>query len=408
MRLLIVTHYFAPDSGAAAVRLSRLAKLLKERGHEVTVLTTLPHYPKGEIDKAYRRKFSVTETRDGVRVIRAWLWATKSSSILWRLLSQLSFMVTATLRSLFIRKPDVVLIEAQPVFTALAGVTYARLKRVPYVMNVSDFWPEYLTAVGVLSERHLLYRIFLALINWAYRGAKSIVTLYPTLIKGIEARTGNTGKTQNIYNGVDLSRFRPDLDDAPFRAKHNLGDKKLVTFVGTFGTHIDFKTMLDAAALLAHRDDLRFVLIGTGGQNEAVRARLAQDDLKNVVQVGWVDHHEMPLAWAVSHVTFWAIRNHPLYRDILQSKMYEAMASGVPLAIATEGLTSEILSVSGAGLTVPFEDSVGLAHAIATIVDDDTLRARMSANGRRYAEEHYDPLKVAERYEAVLKHAIKS
>jgi glycosyltransferase involved in cell wall biosynthesis len=402
MRILIVTHYFAPDSGAAAVRLTRLARLLVERGHSVTVLATMPHYPKGEIAENYRGKLFSRETVDGMTVIRAWLWATPSKSITRRLVSQISFMLTATLRGLFLPRHDVALIEAQPVFTALAGMTIARLKGIPYAANVSDFWPEYLTAVGVMTERHPLYRLFLWLINLIYRGAAAIVTLYPTLIEGIEARTGNTGKTQNIFNAVDLKRFTPQTSGAPFRAKHELGEQKLITFVGTFGTHIDFKTMLDAAALLAHRDDLRFVLIGTGGQNDAVRERLAQDDLKNVIQIGWVEHDEMPTAWAVSHLTFWAIRNHPLYRDILQSKMYEAMASGIPLAIATEGITAEILAESGSGLTVPFEDAAGLAGAIAQIIDDDALRTQMSVNARRYAEEQYDPEKVAGRYEAIL------
>lgn len=402
MRILIVTHYFAPDSGAAAVRLTRLARLLVERGHRVTVLATMPHYPKGVIADAYRGKLFARETVDGMTVIRAWLWATPSKGIAHRLVSQISFMLTATLRGLFIPRHDVALIEAQPVFTALAGTLIARLRRIPYAANVSDFWPEYLTAVGVMSDRHPLYRLFLWLINLIYRGASAIVTLYPTLIEGIEARTGNTGKTQNIFNAVDLSRFTPDIDGTAFRTKHQLGNQKLITFVGTFGTHIDFKTMLDAAALMAHRDDLRFVLIGTGGQNESVRERLAQDDLKNVIQIGWVEHDEMPTAWAVSHVTFWAIRNHPLYKDILQSKMYEAMASGVPLAIATEGLTAEILAQSNSGLTVPFEDATGLVQAIAQIVDDPDLRTQMSANARRYAEEHYDPEKVTGRYEAVL------
>lgn len=405
MRVLIFTHYFAPDSGAAAVRLSRLAKLLHQRSHTISVMTTMPHYPKGRIAEAYRGKLASTENWHDIDVNRSWLWATPSPKIAFRLVSQLSFMVSAVLRSLTIPKPEIVLIEAQPIFTAVAGVVYAKLKRTRYVMNVSDFWPEYLTAVGVLSETHPLYQLFMWLINWTYRGADAIITMYPTLIEGIEARTGRTGKTTNIYNGVDLTVFRPDLDVTPFVEKHGLANKKLVTFVGTFGSHIDFKTMLDAAALLSSRADIKFVLIGTGAQNEALKQRLNEDDLSKVVHIGWVDHSEVPLAWAASYLTFWAIRNHSLYRQILQSKMYEAMASGVPLAIATEGLTAEILHASGSGLTAQFEDSQGLADAITTIVDDVSLREKMSKRARLYAEQHFDALKVAERYEEILLNA---
>ncbi len=402
MRILLVTHYYEPDSGAAAVRLTRLAKLLVARGHNVTVLATMPHYPQGRIDAAYRGKFSAREHRDGVRVVRVWLYATPSTKISRRLLSQLSFMLTSALRGLALRRPDVVLIEAQPVFTGLAGVFLSRLKRVPYVMNVSDFWPEYLVAVGALRETSLLYRVFKALIDYAYRGAAAIVTLYPPLIDSIEKRVGGRERLYNIYNGVDLNRFRPGLNAAPFREKHGLPAVKLVTFIGTFGTHIDFMTMLDAASRLNYRDDLRFVLVGTGGQSEKVRERLAQPDVANVLQIGWVDHDEMPLAWAASHVTFWAVHGHPLYRSIVQSKLYEAMASGVPVAIANEGLTADIVSRSGAGLTVPYGDSAALADAIARLADDTDFHDTCSRSARAYAETHLDARHVAEAYERVL------
>src|SRR5690606_37738563 len=122
MHILLVTTYYEPDSGAAAVRLSRLAKALVRRGHQVTVLTTLPHYPQGRIAERYQKAWAVEQNRSGVRVVRVWLWATPSPRISRRLISQMSFMLSAALRGLTLPRPDVVLIEAQPVFTSLAGV----------------------------------------------------------------------------------------------------------------------------------------------------------------------------------------------------------------------------------------------------------------------------------------------
>ncbi len=408
MRILLVTTYFEPDSGAAAVRLSRLAKQLAERGHAVTVLTAMPHYPRGEISDGYRGRYTMTEMREGVRVVRAWLYANNSPKILQRLMSQISFMLTALLRGLFLPRPEVVLIEAQPVFTSLAGTLLARLKRAPYVLNVSDIWPEYLEAVGVMRSTHPLYRLFKFLVNRTERGAAGIVALLPSILESIRARIGDGTNRRVIFNAVDLRRFHTGLDDREFREKYGLGDARLITFVGTFGTHIDFSTMLEAAACFAGRDDVRFVFIGTGRQREKIEERLARGDLHHTIWIGWIDHDEMPYAWAASYLTYWAIYDHPLYRGSLQSKFFEAMASGVPVVIALEGIATETVNRSGAGITVPFGSTQALADAIERLLNDAALRATYSAAARRYAEQHFDAERVADAYEAVLTGVIRA
>lgn len=408
MKILLITTYFEPDSGAAAVRLSRLAHILHKRGHEVTVLTTMPHYPQGRIADGYRGKFATVENRDGVRVIRTWLYATPSSSILRRLISQNSFMITAFVRGLGIKSPDVVMIESQPVFTSVAGVLLSKFKRVPYVMNVSDVWPEYLLAVGVMKSSHPLYRIFKWLVNVTQRGASGIVGLYPYILESIRERIGDGDNRRVIFNAVDLERFRPDLDVADFLAEHGLGDEKLVVFGGTFSTMIDFDTLLDVAAEFNDNQDVRFVFVGTGGQRDKVEARLAKGDLTRTKWIGWLNHQDMPAVWSAAHVSFWAIRNHPIYRTIIQAKIYETMASGTPVAIAVEGITTDLVTESGAGLTVPFEDQAALTGAIRRLLNDDDFHAKCAANARQYAETHFDPERVADAYEAVLTQAAKS
>lgn len=407
MRILLVTNYFEPDQGAAAVRLTRLAIKLQERGHQVTVLTSLPNYPQGRILDGYRGRWTVIENRDGVRVMQVWMWATPSPKISRRLISQLSFMLTAALRGLFVPRPDVILIESQPVFTSLAGVFLSRVKRVPYALNVSDFWPEYLLAVGALKESSPIYKLFYWLVNLTFKGARRITTLYPPLSDNITRRIGQGEKITTIYNAVDLQRFRPGLNTQAFRQQHDLGDEKLVMFVGTFGTHIDFDTMMDVAAHFNDREDARFVFVGTGGQRERVAQRLAQGDLSRSKWIGWIDHADMPVAWNAAYIAFWAIHDHELYRNILQSKTYEAMACGTPMAIAVEGITVDIMQRSGAGLTVPFKDKAGLIDAITRFLDNEDLRRGCSESARRYAEQNFDPYVVAAKYEAVLHETVR-
>jgi len=360
----------------------------------------MPHYPQGVIQDPYQRRLTTDENRQGIRVIQVWLWATPSRKIIQRLMSQVSFMITCSLRGLFLPQPDVIFIENQPIFTGLAGWIISRIKRRPYLINVSDYWPEYLLAVGVLQEQSRLYNIFKTLVNRTQRDASAIVALLPGLMDSIQARIGAIENGHVIMNAVDLERFRPDIDTLQFRKKYGLEGKKLLTFVGTLGNHIDLDTMLDVAAYFEDRDDVLTVFIGTGIHREILHER--GQDLHQTRWIGWIDHSEMPSAWAASYLTFWAVHENELNKISFQSKLYEAMASGVPPIVSVEGIISDLLDQHQLGITVSFGDKAALINAIEHVLNNPSVRDQMSRNARAYAIANFSPEQVADQYEAVL------
>ena len=406
MHILLVTTYFAPDSGAAAVRLSRLASRLVQRGHEVTVLTTLPHYPQGRIASRYRDAWTVDQRRDGVRIVRCWLWATSSPRISRKMISQVSFMFSAVLRGLSLPGPDVILIEAQPVFTSLAGVFLSRRFSVPYVLNISDLWPDHLLSVGAITADHPVYRTARQVVDATYRHAASIIAMSPFWAEKI---TGYTGRHDDhvhvIYNGVDLERFRPGLNAADFVNQHALNGYRIISFIGTFATQYDFHTMLKVAGQFSQRDDVRFVFIGQGSQEAVLRDAQEHHHLPNVRWIKWVDHHQIPSVWAASEISFWALRTHDLYRGTIPAKLYEALATGTPIVAATEDVAAQIIRDSGGGFAVPFGDAGGMTAAITRLLDDPALQRQVRQAGRAYAERRFDAEQNALNYEAVLQKA---
>ncbi len=407
MRILLVTNYYEPDQGAASVVLTRLTRKLQQRGHDITVLTSLPNYPQGRILDGYRGRLVLRENRDGIRVIQTWLWATPSPRISRKFLSQISFMLTAGLRGLGIPRPDVLLVEAQPIFTSLAGVFLSTLKAAPYVLDVRDLWPDHILSVGAMTADHPAYRAARWTVDSTYRGAAGIIAVTPLLERAIQGYIGPTDKILQVYSGVDLTRFHPGIDASAFRQKYSLGDNKLISYIGTFGTAYDLGTMLKAAERLADRRDVTFLILGTGSQKDLVQERLASGKLPNVRWVEWVDYSEIPQALAATHTTFWALHNHPLHQGAIGTKLYEAMGSGVPVAGALEGVAAQIIRDSGAGLTVPFEDTDGLAAAIRRLVDDAAFHSECSRRARAYAEQHFDAEQAASKYEAALLDAMR-
>ena len=403
MNILFVTHYYEPDSGAAANRLTRLAKQLHKRGHQVTVLTTMPHYPTGVIPDAYKGKFVVVENRDGIQVIQVWLYTSTSPKVSRRLISQLSFMITGTLRGLFIKRHDVMFVENQPIFTALAAWIISRIKRMPYLANISDYWPEYLVVAGVTSETSLTYRIFKGLANRTQRDAAAIVTLLDDLLVKIENRLGKVSNGKVIYNSVDLNQFSPQVQDDEFRSQYNLGDARLITFLGVLGNHIDLDTMLDVARHFNNTPNLKFLFVGTGQQKDKLHTALQQDNMSHCQWIEWVDYSKVPQFWTASYLTYWALLDNPLDQMRFQAKLYEAMASGTPCVIAVNGLMHDVLTKTQTGITVPPYDTEGMIAAIEKLLNDDLYYKTVCANARQYAIDNFDLERNITEYEETLK-----
>ncbi len=402
MRILLVTAWFEPDSGAAAARFSQLAHRLAARGHEVTVLAPMPHHPLGRIAPDYRGAWTREERRGQVRVLRVWLWATPSPRISRKLVSQLSFMAGALLRGLRLARPDVVLIEAQPMPAGLAGVLLAKWLRRPYVLSVSDLWPDHLLSVGALGETHPAYRLARRVVDTMYRQAAAIVTLSPAWTRRIAERIRPVPALHTQYFMVDLQRLRPDLLAADFRARYGLQDCQVVACIGSFATQYDFTTLLAAARQLEGRSTLRFLFIGAGSQRESLR-----DPGPNVQHIDWLPAAEIPAAWAAADVSCYALREHALYRGTLPARLYESMASGTPVVAAGAGEAARIIRESSAGISVAAGAVDEFAAALVRLLDDEALRARCGRAGRAWAEVHCDAEVTSRNIEQILSAAAR-
>jgi len=402
MHILFVTNFFAPDSGAAAVRLTRLAHQLQQRGHQVTVLTSLPHFPQGQVHPGYRWRWTVKENRDGVWVIQTWLYATRSPSRILQLLSQASFMLTAILRGLFISRPDVIFIEAQPIPTGTTGVLLAFIKRRPYVLNISDLWPDQLLTYGTLTENSRIYDLLRRWVDFTYRRARGIAALSPAWADRIKAYIGSRNTIHVIYNGVDLNVFRPGIDTAAFREKYGLGDKKLFIFIGTLAAQYDFKTLLSVASQLQDRQDVRFIFIGRDVRHSEAHDLLDHSTLPNIQSIDWLQRYEMPVAWNAAYLSFWAMRDNDLYSGVIPTKLLEAQATGTPVVVGVRGITADIIRQSESGIAVPPGDALGLAAAMRRLLDDADFYTHCRHAARQYAEAHYDVEQVTTHYEELL------
>jgi glycosyltransferase involved in cell wall biosynthesis len=404
MHLLFLTQFYPPEIGAAAVRLSRLARLLVADGHQVTVLTSLPNYPSGIIPPAYRGTLFRREQVDGVEVVRVWAYASPSKRARARLLNQGTFMALAALRGMALARPDLIFVESHPLFVTLAGGWLKRLLRAPVVLNVSDPWPEAAVATGALDESSLLVRVGRHVECWAYRDSARIVALSHGFRDSIVQAGAAADRVQVIRNGVDHTRFRPASEEQRrvARERFHLDGRPVAAHIGNLSLTYDLDTLLEAAACLPH---VQFVFAGGGSQAEMLRERAC--DLENVRLLGVLPHEDMPEVWAAADISLIAMGDHSLADGTLPAKLYEALATGTPVVAAIRGEGQQLLAETGGGISTAIGDHSAFAEALRTLLGDADRRQAMAAAGRAYAEAHLSPQHVKDAYLALFQQAAR-
>ena len=401
MRLLILTQYYPPETGAPQNRLGDLARRLARRGHAVTVLTSMPNYPKGRIFEGYRGRATMEERIDGVRVLRTWIYAAAGKGFAVRLLNYFSFVATSLLFGTGrIGRQDVVLVESPPLFLGISGWLLARGSGARMVFNVSDLWPASAVALGMVRHRGLIAAAE-ALEMFLYRAARLVTGQTQGIVDDIRRRCPRTPVL--LYtNGVDTAAFEPDSGRrrGEIRRRHGLPEDAFVAgYAGLHGLAQGLDVILDAAT---RAPDAVFALWGDGPVKPDLEARAAARGLRNVRFFPTLPSREVPGLLAAFDAAIVPLKRDPLFLGALPSKMFEAMAAARPILLAVDGEARALVERAGAGLCVPPEDGTALAEAVERLRSDPALAARLGAQGRAHVLEHYDRERIAARVERAL------
>jgi glycosyltransferase involved in cell wall biosynthesis len=402
MRILLVTHYFPPETGAPQARLAGLAATWAADGDGVTVLTGMPNHPTGVLPPEYRRAVRRRERRDGYRVIRTWLYATPNEGLARKTAGHLSFMLSSVLLGGAACGPaDTVLVSSPTFFSIGAAWLLARLKRARLVVEVRDLWPAIFSELGVLNHGPLI-RILERLELAAYAAADQVVVVTEGFRENLIARGVPPGKVHTIRNGVDGGRFDPAAPaDPAMRARLGAhpGDC-LVLYLGTHGISQGLGTVADAAGRLAG-EPVRFAFVGEGADKPALCRRVTERGLGNVTMLPGVPADGVPAVLAAADICLVPLRDVALFAAFIPSKMFEYLAAGKAVLGSVRGEAAQILAEAGAAV-VPPEDSAALATEIRALAADPVRRQAMGRLGRAHVERCFDQAALAREYRTIL------
>lgn len=402
-RILLLTQYFPPEIGAAQTRLFELGQELTDLGWDVEVLTALPNYPTGKVFEGYKVNNPVKEALGRLSVVRVPLRPAQKGFV-DRLMCYFSFIRSAIAYGpKLCAKPDVVFVESPPLFLGHAGIRLSRQWGVPMVFNVSDLWPESAKFMGIVKNRLVLAGAEALELSY-YRRAALVTGTSKEIIESVRRRCSST-PAEVITNGVDISRFGPQF--ANDQARASLGDQAKLTFIyaGVMGLAQGLDLVLDVAVAVRDLSHVQFVLVGDGADRELLQRRIEDEYLHNVRLLQAQPKEKIPALLAASAVGF-----HVLKFSIpgaVPSKIYEAMASGLPILFAGGGEGARRVLEARAGLVVPYDDIQGLAEAVRRLALDPALRRELGLAGRCAAEQLYSRKMIAKRLNELLRGVIR-
>jgi len=408
MRILFITQWFQPERHFKGLP---FARELAKRGHQVYVLTGFPNYPEGRIYPGYRLRLYAREEMEGIPVYRVALYPSHDRSTFRRILNYVSFAFSSAILGPFIiPRVDVAYVFHVPATIGLPAIVFKLFRRVPFVFDVNDLWPEGLALTGMFDSR-----IGNLLVGWwckvVYRIANRVTVVSPgfrraLLGKGVPAR-----KLKMIYNWCEeaslsarSAREDPVVRELASEPRFN------ILYAGNMGQVQALAAVLDAAALLQESAPrVRFIFIGGGTEEESLRQKAETMRLPNVVFLPRRPMSDMPPLFDLADALLVHLKSDPLLDVTIPGKTQAYLRVGKPIIIGVSGDAADLVRQSGAGIVCEPENHTNIAEAVRTIsaLSPDEL-TEMGRKGKAFYAEELSMKSGADKFENIFRDIIRN
>jgi colanic acid biosynthesis glycosyl transferase WcaI len=407
MNILMIAPYYEPDLGPSAPLFTMLGVGLVKRGHKVTVITTVPHYPSGQISAAFRGRKIRRSSEKGVEVIRVPLPSLKRANLAKRLLQFLCYQFLGSWAGLS-QQFEVALVANPALWVWLPFASLVFLRRKPSVFSVHDVYPDVGVKLGIFRHGPVI-----AAVSSLERFCLNRSSLVRILSKSFKPGLLKLGVPEErmalVYDWVDTDLIRCVSHNNAFSQEHDLTERFVVLYAGNLGLSQGLENVLTAAEQVINHRDLCFVFVGEGAGRNDLITQAEKKRLANVQFLPFQPRERLAEVLGSADVSLVILRRG-IGAGSLPSKTFSVMASGRPVIVSVDegSETWNLVKQAEAGICVPPENPSELAKAILTLKEDKDLRERLGRNGRIWAEQHHSIQSAAEKFEKLLMKAIYS
>lgn len=397
MHILFLTDNFPPEVNAPASRTFEHCREWVKAGHQVTIITCAPNFPTGKVFSGYKNKLWQDEELDGIKVIRVWSYITENAGFIKRILDYISFMPPAILASLFVRKVDLVIGTSPQFFTVCAAYLVGFFKRIPFVFELRDIWPESIKAVGAMNDS-IIIRVLEKIELFLYRKSTIIVSVTHAFKKTLIQRGIGGDKIHVVTNGVDTYRFFKMDKDKVLEELYGLEGMFVAGYVGTHGMAHHLETLLESALLAQDaNDNIKFLLLGDGSKKQELLDRAKVMGLNNIVFIDSVPKEDVARYWSLLDVSIIHLKKIELFTSVIPSKLFECMAMGIPVLHGVLGESAAIVTNNQVGITFEPENETQLYEQLVALKRNKKNHMEFQRHALNAAQK-YDRSRLAEKF----------
>lgn len=385
MRVLVLSQYYDPEPVPKA---GELARALRDKGHDVQVLTGFPNYPTGQLYGGYRRRFYQRETSEGIVIHRTYEFPYHSRSILGRLLNYGSFMVSAALGSILLKEFDVIYVWHPPLTIGVTAWLIGRLRGAPFVYDVQDIWPDTALLSGMVRDGSLMVRVMSAFERFVYRKATHLFVVTEAARQNVIAKGVPAEKVSTMPHWIDEEMFAPVPESVRSSARERLqwNGHFVIAFAGNIGMVQGLDTLIESAAHIPCSSKVFIAIVGDGSDKKRL-VELARE--RGVTgRIAFVERQPMeamPAVMAAADALLVHLRKSDLSRLVIPTKTLAYLGAGRPIVMAMEGAAADLVAEAGAGILIEPESPVELAEAMCRLERmSNQERAAYGMRGREY------------------------
>lgn len=407
MRILLLHQYFLEEDDSGGSRFNELTSQWADQGHEITVIAGMMHYNGHEKRAEYKRKWFKNKQQGKVNVWRTHVSESYNTGFIGRLWGYFSFVFSALWAGLFKidGKYDIILVTSPPLFIGITGYMLSRIKRIPFVFEIRDLWPESAIDTGVVTNKFIINLAY-TLEAFIYKKAKKINVLTPAFKKTlIEKKNISLDKIIFIPNAADFSlsdHLLNDFDVSAFRKGRGWSGKFVITYVGAHGVANHLDQILETADLLRDTNVL-FVLIGQGMQKTNLKELAVKMNLDNVLFLDPVAKAEVFKYIFASDMGTSVLKNVETFKTVYSNKTFDYMACKKPIFMAIDGVSRELVEDANAGIFVEPENPKDFERKVRLYINNPELITKQGESGYNFAKQNFDRKILANRYIEYLK-----
>lgn len=401
MNILLIHQYFLEKEDGGGSRFNEMTKTWSKMGHKITVLSGMVHYNTGKKYAKYKGKYLFKDYGfyENVDVIRSHVSEAYNTNFLGRLWAYFSFVFSSIYAGLFNNNNvDIIIVTSPPLFVGITAYVLSKIKRVPFVFEVRDLWPESAIDTGVLTNKCII-KFAYWFESFLYKQAMLVNVLTPAFKqKLIENKNVLEKKVLFIPNAADFSIADSlhNFNAEDYKKQLCFDNKFVITYVGAHGVANHLIQIIDTAEKLQDTNVI-FQLIGAGMQKDMLKSEVKKRNLKNVVFVDPVPKSEVFKYILSSDVGTSVLKKVDTFKTIYSNKTFDYMSCKKPILLLIDGVSRELIEESQSGWYAEPENIDEIVSVIRKIITDESILEK-GLNGYNFAKKHFDRDVLANKY----------